>query len=221
MASHLSQTLSVDFAEMHVIDAFGGGRLGHQIVMAFHRERREIGEPGEIACRREANGEGAAFLVLVEGGRRATPEVPVFGDAGVIVRPARRIGGIVQARDLEHQLASAAIGDAEMEPLLEFAVLVVLQAQHRARLVHGHHVDVAAVECAVDDDVAQGLFFNCYKEGKVRLLKAQDIQEIDTLYTDSFSDFELAKMAKKIIIVNDNHLIKCNTHQEFAAYFKK
>ena len=71
------------------------------------------------------------------------------------------------------------------------------------------------------DDVAQGLLFNCYKEGKVQLLKAQDIKEIDILYTDSFSDFELAKMAKEIIIVNDNHLIKCKDHQEFATYFKK
>jgi phosphatidylglycerophosphatase C len=93
--------------------------------------------------------------------------------------------------------------------------------QDYIRPIFPDFINVIGSTIKYKDDVAQGLLFNCYKEGKVRLLKAQDIQEIDTLYTDSFSDFELAKMAKQIIIVNANRLIKCNTHQEFAAYFKK
>ncbi len=93
--------------------------------------------------------------------------------------------------------------------------------QDYIRPIFPNFVNVMGSTIKYRDDVAQGLLFNCYKEGKVELLKAQDIQEIDILYTDSFSDFELAKMAKEIIIVNDSPIIKCKDHQEFAAYFKK
>lgn len=93
--------------------------------------------------------------------------------------------------------------------------------QDYIRPIFPNFVNVMGSTINYKDDVAQELLFNCYEDGKVQLLKAQNILEIDILYTDSFSDFELAKMAKEIIIVNDNRLIKCNTHQEFAAYFKK
>ena len=93
--------------------------------------------------------------------------------------------------------------------------------QDYIRPIFPNFVNVMGSTIKYKDDFAQGLLFNCYKEGKVQLLKTQDIQEIDILYTDNFSDFELAKMAKEIIIVNANRLIKCKDHQEFASYFKK
>ena len=93
--------------------------------------------------------------------------------------------------------------------------------QDYIRPIFPNFVNVMGSTIKYKDDVAQELLFNCYEEGKVQLLKNENVQEIDTLYTDSFSDFELAKMAKEIIIVNNNLLIKCKTHQEFAAYFNK
>ena len=78
---------------------------------------------------------------------RGEPELRrLRGDARVLAvglgfAPSRElVAG--QHPPLQHQLAPAAIGDAEMEPLFEFAVFVVLQAQHRARLMDGRHVDV-------------------------------------------------------------------------------
>ena len=93
--------------------------------------------------------------------------------------------------------------------------------QDYIRPIFPNFVNVFGSTIKYKNDSAKGILFNCYKEQKAQLLKKQNIQEIDLLYTDSFSDFELAKMAKNIIIVNDNRLINCKTHQEFATYFKK
>ena len=93
--------------------------------------------------------------------------------------------------------------------------------QDYIRPIFPNFVNVFGSTIKYKNDSAKGILFNCYKEQKAQLLKKQNIQEIALLYTDSFSDFELAKMAKNIIIVNDNRLINCKTHQEFATYFKK
>jgi len=63
--------------------------------------------------------------------------------------------------------------------------------------------------------------FNCYKENKVTALNNNNITKIDVFYTDSFSDFSLAKLAKEIIIVKNNNLIKCTTIDEFKTHFKQ
>ena len=93
--------------------------------------------------------------------------------------------------------------------------------QEYIRPIFPNFVTVLGSTIKYRNDVAQELLFNCYKENKVNLLKDRDIEVIDTLYTDSFSDFCLAKMAKEIIIVNNNRLIKCKSCEDFAAYFKK
>ncbi|CAA6820409.1 MAG: Phosphoserine phosphatase (EC [uncultured Sulfurovum sp.] len=64
-----------------------------------------------------------------------------------------------------------------------------------------------------------GIKFNCYKENKVKALREVGVETIDILYTDSYSDLEMAKIAKKIIIVNQDTLIKCSSFNEFKQYF--
>lgn len=105
----------------------------------------------------------------------------------------------------------------------EDAKYFVLSAsfQDYIRPIFPKFVNVMGSTIKYKNNTAQGLLFNCYKEEKAQLLKTLNIEEIDILYTDSFSDFELAKMANEIIIVNNNRLIKCKNDQEFAAYFKK
>jgi len=71
------------------------------------------------------------------------------------------------------------------------------------------------------NDVADDLLFNCYKENKMKVLNDHKIERIDSFYTDSFSDFAVAKIAKEIIIVNDNQLIGCKSIEEFIGYFRK
>ena len=71
------------------------------------------------------------------------------------------------------------------------------------------------------NDVANDLLINCYKENKVRLLKENNIEVVDTFYTDSISDFEVAKMAKEIIIVKGDSFIRCSNIEDFINYLKK
>ncbi len=72
-----------------------------------------------------------------------------------------------------------------------------------------------------DGDKVSGLKFNCYKEKKVLALKQRGIEEIDLLYTDSYSDLALAKISKKIVIVDGDKLIEVGNIDEFKRYFKR
>ena len=52
-------------SQMHVVDPFRGRSFGDQIVMAFHRIGREIGEPGDVAGGRIADRQRAALDIAV------------------------------------------------------------------------------------------------------------------------------------------------------------
>jgi hypothetical protein len=66
-----------------------------------------------------------------------------------------------------------------------------------------------------------GLKQNCYMTKKAELLLDKGIFKIDEIFTDSFSDYCLAAMSKKIIIVKGDKTIKCNNINEFKLFFKK
>jgi len=68
---------------------------------------------------------------------------------------------------------------------------------------------------------ANCLEFNCFEEAKIQALNKLNVSKIDVLYTDSYSDLALAKIANKIIIVNGDETIICNNLQEFTQYFNK
>jgi len=70
-------------------------------------------------------------------------------------------------------------------------------------------------------DRAHALEFNCYKENKAKVIKDLNVQKIDVLYTDSYSDYPLAKISKQIVIVSSDKEIVCNNINEFKGYFKK
>lgn len=63
------------------------------------------------------------------------------------------------------------------------------------------------------------LELNCYKEVKKEVLKELGINKIDLFYTDSYSDLTLAQIAEKIIIVDKNRQIECNSINEFKRHF--
>ncbi len=63
--------------------------------------------------------------------------------------------------------------------------------------------------------------FHSYGENKIELLKNNNIIKIDVLYTDSFSDFCLAKITKNIKIVDNENIIKVDDINDFIKYFKK
>ncbi|MGM1057524.1 MAG: HAD family hydrolase [Bacteroidota bacterium] len=67
----------------------------------------------------------------------------------------------------------------------------------------------------------KGLNFNCYKQNKIKALKSLGIKEIDVFYTDSYSDFPLAEISKKIIIVKKDMLYECSDLTDFISFFRK
>lgn len=82
-------------------------------------------------------------------------------------------------------------------------------------------VTVLGSKIKYEDHRSVALEFNCYKENKVKALKNLNIQRIDILYADSYSDYSLAQLANQIIIVNGDKEIVCNSLNEFKGYFGK
>ena len=109
-------------AEAAVFDA-GKRRDGrHQIVVPLHRIRREIGDPDQVGFRHEADGQHA---VGVAGAGDAGPILAVDRHAGLIVGPAVGIGGAAAIDDPQRHLAAAGTGQAEVEPLVEIAHVIL------------------------------------------------------------------------------------------------
>ncbi len=82
-------------------------------------------------------------------------------------------------------------------------------------------VTILGSEVKYIDTKAYELGYNCYKENKVSCLKKLQVNKIDILYTDSYSDYALAKMSDKIIVVNGDVETVCNSINEFKRYFNK
>ena len=137
-------------AEPDIVHALAGGRIGDKIVVPLHRVGREIGAPEQVARRQIADRQRAAVLVLVEGARRARPVFAVFRDAGIVVRPAARIGAGVEAGELEHDFLARLGGDAEVEPLEELGFIVAADREAGGSAVDRQHFDIAAVEPGID-----------------------------------------------------------------------
>lgn len=83
------------------------------------------------------------------------------------------------------------------------------------------HVNILGSSIKYVNNRVIGLETNCYKSNKLFQLKKEGISEIDILYTDSYSDYSLASIAKKVIIVDKDNIIVCNHINEFKGYFRK
>jgi hypothetical protein len=84
-----------------------------------------------------------------------------------------------------------------------------------------NHIRVMGSELEYANGLVKGLQFNCYREKKLSALMGEGILEIDEFYTDSYSDYPLATIAKKIFIVKGNRIIQCNDRSEFNAFFNR
>jgi len=80
------------------------------------------------------------------------------------------------------------------------------------------NVKVIGSKLLYHDDLVKGLKFNCYKENKLRNL---NLDKIDIFYTDSLSDYPLAKISKKTYIVDEDKMTLCIGIDKFLEYFNK
>ena len=109
-------------AQAAIFDARQRGDGRHQVVVPLHRIRREIGDPDEVGFGHEADGQDA---VGVAGAVDPGPILAVDRDAGLIVGPAVGIGGAAAIGDPERHFATARAGQAEVEPLVEIAHVIL------------------------------------------------------------------------------------------------
>lgn len=72
-----------------------------------------------------------------------------------------------------------------------------------------------------DNHKITSLKSNCYRETKQVLLQENGVKSIDILYTDSYSDYHLATMSKKIYVVEGDSITLCKDIESFQDYFKK
>ena len=70
------------------------------------------------------------------------------------------------------------------------------------------------------DNKVNSLEFNCYGKNKLNLLLEKNIKAIDVFYTDSLSDYPVAKISKKIIIVKNDNYFECSNYKDFLNFKK-
>ena len=83
------------------------------------------------------------------------------------------------------------------------------------------NVTIIGSQLTYSQDLVCGLKFNCYNKNKIDALANANVFKISEFYTDSYSDFPLASISEKIIIVNGDRLHVCNNINEFNTYFGK
>ena len=83
------------------------------------------------------------------------------------------------------------------------------------------NVTVIGSRLSYENGHVDSLAFNCYKEAKRSVLHEVGIFEIDLLYTDSYSDVALAKMAKRIVVVDRDNLKECENAKAFKECFSR
>ena len=83
------------------------------------------------------------------------------------------------------------------------------------------NVTILGSQLLFKENKVAGLKENCFKGKKAQILLAKGINTIDVVYTDSYSDFPLACMSEKIIIVNGDNTHECKNIEEFNSYFGK
>jgi phosphoserine phosphatase len=100
-------------------------------------------------------------------------------------------------------------------------IIVSASFEEYLRPLFPDFVEVIGSRLAYENDSVSGLEFNCYQKEKIKALSEKGIDSIDLLYTDSFSDYALAKIAKKIVIVEKDKVTECKSIEAFREYFQK
>ena len=137
-------------AKAAVRHTFKRCRLGDEIMVTLHAVRGEICKPGDVTCGDITNRQRAAILRFVIARIGPAPIIAVFGNTGTIVRPAAGIGTALQSANPQFQFLTRGAGHAEVEPLREFRILVLADAQRCDAPIDSVNDDVAAVEGGIN-----------------------------------------------------------------------
>ena len=100
--------------------------------------------------------------------------------------------------------------------------IIIISASYEVYLkyIFNKNIEVIASRFIAENGVATEFDYNCYSDYKSKILKQLGYNCIDVLYTDSFSDFSLAKLSDSINIVKNDDVYKCDSINNFKKYFK-
>ncbi len=83
----------------------------------------------------------------------------------------------------------------------------------------GDFVTILGSNISFKNDKVDKLGINIYKDKKIQILQKVGIKGVDRFYTDSFSDFEVAKISKRVFIVKGDEIKECKNLDDFCSYF--
>ena len=83
------------------------------------------------------------------------------------------------------------------------------------------NVKIIGSKIQYKNDLVHSLKFNCYKKSKVEALANDGVHKISVFYTDSYSDYPLANISEKTVIVKGDKLHHCLNINDFKMFFSK
>lgn len=100
--------------------------------------------------------------------------------------------------------------------------IIVISASYQIYLkyIFNENIEVFGSEFKIENGLASEFDYNCYSNFKSKILKHYGYEKIDVLYTDSFSDFSLAKLSQSINIVKNDNIYECSNINQFKEFFK-
>ena len=100
--------------------------------------------------------------------------------------------------------------------------VIIISASYEVYLkyIFKENVQVIGSRFISENGFATEFDYNCYSEYKSKILKQLGYNSISILYTDSFSDFSLAKLSDCINIVRKDNIYKCYSLIQFKKYFR-
>lgn len=100
--------------------------------------------------------------------------------------------------------------------------IIVISASYEIYLkyIFNENIEVIGSKFKIVNGLASEFDFNCYSNFKSKILKYHGYEKIDVLYTDSFSDFSLAKLSHSINIVKNDNIYECSSINQFKEFFK-
>lgn len=100
--------------------------------------------------------------------------------------------------------------------------IIVISASYEIYLkyIFPSNVEIVGTTFYSRNGIAEGFKYNSFSVRKLLLLQSKGISAIACFYTDSYSDKCLAEISHEIFIVSQDQLVKCESIDDFNAYFK-
>ena len=109
----------------------------------------------------------------------------------------------------------------DFKSTLDRVIIISASYQLYLKYIFPENVEIFGSNFNSSHGIAENFTFNCYSTNKNTILKYNEITNINTFYTDSYTDKCLANISEEVILVNRDKLFKCKDINDFNDFFKK